>query len=405
MVDMKLLQYGAGNIGRSLIAQLFSKTGYEIVFVDVDKNIIDTLNRERRYLIQVKDEHPEDIWVENVRGMDGRDTEAVIKEIASADVMATAVGANALNYIYKIVAEGIKQRKSPLNIIICENLRHMSRIFKENLLSHLPEGFPIDEKVGLIETTIGKMVPIMPDEVKNRDPLLVWAEAYNTLYVAKDGFIGEVPQIDGIIARSNFDAYVDQKLFIHNLGHAVTAYMGYLVEPENIHIWSAIENEVVRGVVEAAMWESAHALMFEYPTEFTEQNQQVYIDDLINRFGNAYLGDTIFRVGRDITRKLGFDERLIGAARMDLKHHITPRYTALGIASAFMFRAIDEKGFMFDGDKKFVEDFESQGINYMLKNTCGLNANEHKELIILIEHAYGLLDAWDSNIAHHFRNQ
>jgi mannitol-1-phosphate 5-dehydrogenase len=405
MVDMKLLQYGAGNIGRSLVAQLFSKTDYEIVFVDVDKNVIDALNREKRYLIQVKDEHPEDIWVENVRGVDGRDTEAVIREIASADVMATAVGANALNYIYKIVAEGIKQRKSPLNIIICENLRHMSRIFKENLLPHLPEGFPIDEKVGLIETTIGKMVPIMPDEVKNRDPLLVWAEAYNTLYVAKDGFIGEVPQIDGIVARSNFDAYVDQKLFIHNLGHAITAYMGYLVEPENIHIWSAIENEVVRGVVEAAMWESAHALMFEYPTEFTEQNQQIYIDDLVNRFGNAYLGDTIFRVGRDITRKLGFDERLIGAARMDLKHHITPRYTALGIASAFMFRAIDEKGLMFDGDKKFVEDFESQGINHMLKNVCGLNANDHKELIILIKHAYGLLEAWESNIAHHFRQQ
>ena len=401
---MKLVQYGAGNIGRSLIAQLFSKNGYEVVFVDVDKNIIEALNRERRYLIQVKDENPEDIWVENVKGVDGRDTEAVINEIASADVMATAVGANALNYIYKIVAEGIKQRKSPLNIIICENLRHTSRIFRENLLSQLPEGFPIDEKVGFIETTIGKMVPIMPDEVKNRDPLLVWAEAYNTLYVAKDGFIGDVPQIDGIVPRSNFDAYVDQKLFIHNLGHVITAYIGYLVEPENIHIWSAIENEIVRGIVEASMWESAHALMFEYPTEFDEQNQQIYIDDLIKRFGNAYLGDTIFRVGRDITRKLGFDERLIGAARMDLKHRITPRYTALGIASAFMFRAMDEKGQMFDGDKKFVEEFESQGIDHILKNICGLNVNEYKELIILIKHAYGLLDAWDNNVAHHLRH-
>jgi mannitol-1-phosphate 5-dehydrogenase len=402
---MKFIQYGAGNIGRSLVAQLFSKAGYEVVFIDVDKDIIDALNRERRYLIQVKDVHSEDIWVENVRGVDGRDQEAVINEIATADIMATAVGANALNYIYKIVAEGIKRREKPLNIIICENLRHMSKIFKENLIPYFPEGFPIEEKIGLIETAIGKMVPIMPDEFKTRDPLLVWAEAYNILYAAKDGFIGDVPQIEGIIARSNFDAYVDQKLFIHNLGHAVTAYLGYLVEPENIYIWSAIENEIVRGIVEAAMWESAHALISEYPSEFSEPGQQAYIDDLIKRFGNEHLGDTIFRVGRDVTRKLGFDERLIGAARLDLKNHLTPRYTALGIAGAFMFRAVDEKSQMYENDQKFMDDLEDNGMDFMLNNVCGLNQSEHKELIILIKHAYALLEAWDSNIAHHLRKQ
>lgn len=404
---MKFLQYGAGNIGRSLVAQLFSKAGYEIVFVDVDKNVIDALNHEKRYLIQVKDEKPEDIWVENVRGVDGRDKEAVAQEIATADIMATAVGANALKYIYEVIAEGVKQRENPLNIIICENLRHMSIIFRENLMQYLPNDFPINEKVGLIETTIGKMVPIMPDEVKSRDPLLVWAEAYNTLYVAKNGFIGDVPNVDGIVARSNFNAYVDQKLFIHNLGHAVTAYLGFLIEPENLYIWSAIANDVVRGVVEAAMWESAHALISEYPTEFDEQNQQAYIDDLINRFGNAHLGDTIFRVGRDITRKLGFDERLIGAACMDMKNKITPRYTALGIAAAFMFNAVDEKGQIFENDKKFLDELKENGLDYMLKNACGLNTNinEQKELIILIKHAYGLLDAWDSNISHHLRRQ
>lgn len=402
---MKLVQYGAGNIGRSLVAQLFSKAGYEVVFIDIDKEIIDALNRERRYLIQVKDVRSEDIWVENVRGVDGRDEEAVINEIATADIMATAVGANALNYIYKTIAEGIKRREKPLNIIICENLRHMSKIFRENLAKYLPEGFPIEEKVGLVETTIGKMVPIMPDEYRKKDPLLVWAEAYNTLYVAKDGFIGDIPQVEGVIARSNFDAYVDQKLFVHNLGHAVTAYIGYLVDPKNIYIWSAIENEVVRGIVESAMWESAHSLISEYPSEFNESNQQAYIDDLIQRFGNEHLGDTIYRVGRDVARKLGYDERLIGAARLDLKHRITPRYTALGIAGAFMFRAVDEKGQMFENDKKFMDELESQGLDYMIKKYCGLNQNEHKELIILIKHAYALLDAWESNIAHHLRRQ
>ena len=403
----KMIQYGAGNIGRSLVAQLFSRAGYEIVFIDVDKKIIDALNKERRYLIQVKDEKPEEIWVKNVRGVNGQDRDAVVNEIADADIMATAVGANALAHIYETIAEGVKRRVKPLNIIICENLRHMSRIFRENLLSYLPEGFPINDSVGLVETTIGKMVPIMPEEVKKRDPLLVWAEAYNKLYVAKEGFIGEIPSIEDIVPLANFGAYVDQKLFVHNLGHAITAYFGYLVEPENIYIWNSINNESICGIVEAAMWESAHALIYEYPGEFDEQGQKNYIDDLIRRFGNSYLGDTVYRVGRDITRKLGFNERLIGAARLDLKHKITPRYTALGIAAAFMFRAVDEGGNMFEGDKKFSEELEQNGIDYMLRNICGLDMDlaDHRDMGILIKHAYSLLDHWDKNVAHHLRPQ
>ena len=395
----KLLQYGAGNIGRSLVGQLFSRAGYEVVFVDVDKAIIDALNRERRYLIQVKDQHPEEIWVENVRGVYGHDREAVIREIAAADVMATAVGPNALPHIYQIIAEGIKRRNKPLNIIICENLRHMSRIFGDNLLSHLPEGFPLDNRVGLIETSIGKMVPIMPEDVRSRDPLLVWAEAYNTLYVAESGFIGDVPQVDGMIARANFDAYVDQKLFIHNLGHAVTAYLGYLLDPDNTYIWKAIENETVREIAEAAMWESGRALIKEYPDEFNEENQKEHIDDLIRRFGNAHLGDTIYRVGRDLPRKLGFDERLIGAARLDMKHRITPRYTALGIAAAFFFRAVDENGQLFENDRKSIEELERHGMDHILRNVCGLNPTGHGELITLIKHAHRLLNQWDRSIS------
>lgn len=401
----KLIQYGAGNIGRSLVGQLFSKAGYEVVFVDVDKTIIDALNRETRYLIQVKDEHPEDIWVENVRGVYGHDTDAVINEIASANIMATAVGPSALPYIYQIIAEGIMRRKQPLNIIICENLRHMSRIFKANLLRCLPDGFLLDERVGLVETTIGKMVPIMPEEVKKNDPLLVWAEAYNILYVAKAGFIGEIPKVNGMIARENFDAYVDQKLFIHNLGHAVTAYLGYVVDPDNTYIYGAIKNRAVRDMVEAAMWESGRALIKEYPHEFNEDNQKEHIDDLIRRFGNTHLGDTIYRVGRDLPRKLGFNERLIGVARLDVKHGIIPRYTALGIAAAMSFRVVDENGRPFEGDQKLIEEFERHGIDYILKNFCGLESREHDGLIDLIKQAHKNMVAWDrsTDLDHHLR--
>ena len=42
--------------------------------------------------------------------------------------------------------------------------------------------------VGLIETSIGKMVPIMTTAEQMKDPLVVYAEPYNTLILDGKGF-------------------------------------------------------------------------------------------------------------------------------------------------------------------------------------------------------------------------
>ena len=46
---------GAGNIGRGFIGQLFSESGYEVIFVDVDEPLIDLLNARGSYTIRLVD--------------------------------------------------------------------------------------------------------------------------------------------------------------------------------------------------------------------------------------------------------------------------------------------------------------------------------------------------------------
>ncbi len=63
-----------------------------------------------------------------VRAVDGRDVEAVAREVGEASLVATAVGARALGAIARPIAQGLERRwqipeARPLNIIICENLR------------------------------------------------------------------------------------------------------------------------------------------------------------------------------------------------------------------------------------------------------------------------------------------
>ena len=36
----KFIMYGAGNIGRGFIGQLFSQSGYSVGFIDINKEVI-----------------------------------------------------------------------------------------------------------------------------------------------------------------------------------------------------------------------------------------------------------------------------------------------------------------------------------------------------------------------------
>jgi mannitol-1-phosphate 5-dehydrogenase len=374
---MKLVQIGAGNIGRSFIGQLFSRAGWEVVFADVNSDLVRLLQKERRYRILIKDENPEEIWIENLRALDAADQDAVAREIAFADLVATAVGAYALPSVYPLIAAGLKRRlarKRPLDILICENVLRGAELFREGLKPLLPAGFPFDKMVGLIETSIGKMVPIMPEDVRRSDPLLLYAEAFNTLIVDRRGFLGPVPDVPGLDAKDNIAAYVDRKLFIHNLGHAAAAYIGHVVHPDAVFTWQVLDDREIQDAARQAMWESARALMLRYSYEFDEHNQSDHIEDLLRRFANQALGDTVHRVGRDLPRKLGPEERIIGALRLDQQEGVPAPYTTLTLACALLFRAPDEKGEPYPADAEIGARLAREGPERILRDVCRLDA-------------------------------
>ncbi|MFC1562618.1 mannitol-1-phosphate 5-dehydrogenase [candidate division KSB1 bacterium] len=382
----KIVIFGAGNIGRSFIAQLFSKAGYEIVFIEIDSIIIQALNKYHRYRIEIKDAHSETIWVENARGINSKNYEKVRFEISTADVIATALGSKVLPDIYEDIACGLllrrkKKKENPLNIIICENLRNAKEEVYCGLKKYLPPDFPEDEMPGLIETSIGKMVPIMRKEEKKHDPLLIYAEAFNTLILDKKGFKGEIPDVKGFDLKENMKAYVDRKLFIHNLGHSTVAYLGYVLNSDLKYIWEAVAVPEIEQTARAAMWESGYALIKEYPLDFNENNQKEHIEDLLKRFKNRFLNDTIYRVGRDITRKLEPEDRLVGAIKLDRKHGVNYDNTAKAIASAVLFRAKDESGKLFHKDEIFVKNIYSEGIEKVLTDVCKFNKVSDSEII------------------------
>lgn len=374
-----IMIFGAGKIGRSFIGQLFSRSNYEVIFVDVDPVLIAAMNEKKSYRIVIKEEQDKEIIVRHVRAVSGMEVNAVTEEISRVSIMAVCVGKNVLEKIIPTIAKGLilRYEKNPLltlDIIIAENMRSAGKFMRERLAVCLPSTYPMDKLVGTVETSIGKMVPIMPQSEIEKDPLLVYAEQYNNLILDGKGFVGAVPRVDGLNPKENIKAWVDRKAFIHNMGHATVAYYGAFKHPKAKYIYEVLEDLQVYNFVRDVMLQSAEILHVIYSSDFSLKDLENHIDDLLIRFQNKALQDTIFRVGQDLPRKLSVDDRFIGIIRLAIDNEMNYDKILEAMAYAFYFKTTDDNGNMADSDIKFHKmlssDFEGT-----LISICGFNKN------------------------------
>lgn len=386
LIDIrKIVIFGAGKIGRSFIGQLFGCAGYRVIFVDVDQKTVDLLNEKKSYRVLIKDDQESEVRVPNVEAISGLDAGKVAEAIASCDILAISVGKNALAKVAPTLAAGLQIRyrhhpKSPLDIILAENMLNASSFLRKKLSENLPTNYPIDQLVGLVETSIGKMVPIIPLAELEKDPLVVFAESYNTLIVDRKGFKAPIPEVNGLAPKSNIKAWVDRKAFIHNLGHATAAYYGFYRYPEATYMYEILDNQEVFGFTRQTMMQSATVLQQAYPDDFTADDLTNHIDDLLNRFQNRALRDTIFRVGHDLHRKLGPDDRFMGAIHLARKTGMAHDRILQAMSYGFFFRAKDEQGHHFQPDIELIESL-SGDFKSTLTNRLGINALEDSSTI------------------------
>lgn len=313
------LMIGAGNIGRGFIGQLFSEWGFPVVFSDVNPTLTDQLNQFREYpVVLLSGERETTYTVKNVRAINGNDTDIVADAVAGAAIASVSVGANALKYVAPALAKGIALRREagapPLNILICENLLDAQHVLKNLLLSHLPAEYAdyLDTHIGLVETSVGRMIPVQTETMRAVHPLAIFAEDYWELPADRAAFKGGVPEYPHLKPYAPFPFYVQRKMFVHNMGHTAAAFLGMRKGYE--YIWQTVQDQEIRGIVKQAMLESCAGLSAAYREDFHALS--AHVEDLLRRFENSKLQDTVGRVGRDLPRKLGDNERFFGAARL-----------------------------------------------------------------------------------------
>jgi mannitol-1-phosphate 5-dehydrogenase len=379
--------FGAGRIGRSFIGQLFSNAGYGVVFVDVDRQLVESLDQRKAYPVVIRDsKHPGEertLQVKNITALHSSEEEKIITRIEEADILATSVGKYGLPGLTGILDRGIRSRYmkhpgKPIDIILAENVRNAADLLYAAFSKGEP-AYPLEDYVGLVETSIGKMVPIMTREQMEADPLAVYAEPYNTLILDGRAFKNPVPDVAGLSPKDNMKAWVDRKLFIHNLGHAALAYRANYHYPELVYTWEALEIPGLHDLTRQTMLQSAVILQKMYPDEFDIGHLVDHTDDLLMRFANKALGDTIFRVGCDLPRKLGRDDRLLvpilSGISLELPHDLIMEAWVKGCS----FKAVGEDGQQLEGDREFRRTYRMD-YRRILQDHCHLSPKHHPKL-------------------------
>ena len=375
----KAIQFGAGNIGRGFIGALLSKSGYHVVFADVNEEIINRINDDKHYTIHIMDVECKDEKIENISGVISTSDE-ILEEIRTSDIITTAVGPVVLPRIASTIAKGIKLRKatgvtSNLNIIACENAIKASSQLEEEVKKYLNEEeiAYLDKYVGFPNCSVDRIVP----PVKSENILDVVVENFYEWNVEEKAFKGEIPKINGMNLADNLMAYIERKLFTLNTGHAITAYFGYLKGYNTVD--ESIKDEVIHDLVKKAMIESGQGLIAKY--NFDKEEHFKYIDKIIERFKNPYLKDDVARVGREPLRKLNENDRLIKPLMTAKSFNLDIDNLLLGVGAALNYNNEE------DSQSVELQNLISEkGVKESLAHVA--NLAEEQEILSRIEKYY-----------------
>jgi mannitol-1-phosphate 5-dehydrogenase len=300
---------------------------------------------------------------------------ALIAAVAAASELATALpsvdfyarssGAGGDDSVAAILAAGLRAKSAsggPLAIVYtAENNTRASHLLQSAVLAHIPgpEQAQVMSRVQFLDTIIGKMsgmpgaaglAPIAPGLSR---AFLV--EAFNRILidqVARPGMVAARHLdpawrdfhrgIEVFVEKAELQPFAQAKLYGHNAGHALAAYLGHALGLTRIDEL-AQRPDVLRFVSDAMLLESGAPLCRRYATVdpmFLPAGFRAFVDDLMVRMINPYVRDTIERVGRDPARKLGWNDRLLGAMRLSAADGVLPHHYATGAAAALDWLAI-----------------------------------------------------------------
>ena len=286
---MKLaIHFGAGNIGRGFIAPILQENNYEVVFVDVNKELIEQINLLQRYKVKsISLNASSDIFVKNISGLLLNDEEFLNEKLSQADLITTSVGPKFVKDIFNLVSS-TKTEKIQTFIAFENMYRASTSNLTESGLSTLV----------LIDAVVDKIVP--PQNITSLDVIV---EEYGSIIL--DNNVNTKPLNESkIVSYSNYEHEFYKKLWLLNGLHLKLAYFGLSRNIKYIH--EILNNQEGLDFAERAIDSLSKAYsLFSNSTEDLKDFKQT----ILNRFSMPEIQDEVTRIARNPQIKFSKDER------------------------------------------------------------------------------------------------
>ena len=331
---MKAVHFGAGNIGRGFVGLLLHDGGYELVFSDVAASLVDAINATSSYTVHEVGEGGTDRVVTGYRAINSAtDPQDVIDEIATADVVTTAVGPTILKFVAPHILAGLALRDPalpPLQVMACENAIGATDLLREEIRAQAGEAWDaVANRAVFANTAVDRIVPAQAPGAGvdvTVEPFFEWA-------IERGPFGDNPPHIPGAHFVDDLAPFIERKLFTVNTGHATTAYFGAQAGIEKIS--DALADPAIAAKVAATLEETSALLEAVHGLDAADL--AAYRATILRRFANPALPDTVGRVGRQPLRKLSRHERFVGPAAAAAERGLATSALVAAMAAALEF--------------------------------------------------------------------
>ncbi len=359
MSDHVLVTFGFGPIAAGLFTNEAFQSGnfHRLVVAEIDSELVAAVKENNgTYNLNIAcSDRIETAKVTGVELLDPNndtDRQTLCRALAEATEIATCLPSvdfydcGTATNVAALIAEGLANSKANATIVYtAENNNRAAEILQELVKSKAGDLDPT--KSQFLNTVIAKMSQTVtdPGEIKKREltpiaPTVSRAflvEQFNKILVTRATLPGFRPGIEVFIEKDDLLPFEEVKFYGHNAVHTLIGCLGTLTGCEKMS--QLRDNRQIMKVAEDVLLkETGPALQEKYAhladPLFTEEGFKAFVDDLLERTTNPYLGDSTARAARDITRKLRAGDRIFGTMTLALEHGIEPTNMAVGAMAA-----------------------------------------------------------------------
>ena len=202
--------------------------------------------------------------------------------------------------------------KSPVTIMSCDNVPENGKMLRECILQFCRRKYPecvswIEESISFPCTMVDRITPgTSPADMSHlmeayglEDKCPVHSESFRQ-WVIEDRFCTSIPDFSkaGALIAEDVKPYELMKIRLLNGSHSALSYPSYMMGHTMVH--EALEDSLVRTFIRDCYMDDVSRTLPSVPGIDIDE----YENQLISRFSNQYIADTVLRLASDGSKKI-----------------------------------------------------------------------------------------------------